>query len=204
MGEDYDKIKKVYSISVLYFDIGIGTDYIYHGQNHFVGVHTGDQLRVNERERNVLVSRLPAEIFPEYILIRVNEFDKVALTPLDEWMEYLKDGTIRPDTTVPGLKEAREKLKFYSMSPGERLVYIRHLEDINIQNNAIYTSKLEGIAEGKAEGLAEGKAEGLEEGKAEGFAEGMRQVASKMKETGVDMATIARCTGLSEETIRSL
>ena len=204
LGEDYDKIKKVYSISVLYFDIGIGTDYIYHGQNHFVGVHTGDQLRVNERERNVLVSRLPAEIFPEYILIRVNEFDKVALTPLDEWMEYLKDGTIRPDTTVPGLKEAREKLKFYSMSPAERLVYIRHLEDINIQNNAIYTSKLEGIAEGKAEGLAEGKAEGLEEGKAEGFAEGMRQVASKMKETGVDMATIARCTGLSEETIRSL
>ncbi len=188
LGEDYDKIKKVYSISVLYFDIGIGTDYIYHGQNHFVGVHTGDQLRVNERERNVLVSRLPAEIFPEYILIRVNEFDKVALTPLDEWMEYLKDGTIRPDTTVPGLKEAREKLKFYSMSPDERLVYIRHLEDINIQNNAIYTSKLEGIAEGKAEG----------------FAEGMRQVAVRMKETGVDMATIAKCTGLSEETIRSL
>ena len=188
LGEDYDKIKKVYSISVLYFDIGIGTDYIYHGQNHFVGVHTGDQLRVNERERNVLVSRLPAEIFPEYILIRVNEFDKVALTPLDEWMEYLKDGTIRPDTTVPGLKEAREKLKFYSMSPAERLVYIRHLEDINIQNNAIYTSKLEGIAEGKAEG----------------FAEGMRQVAVRMKETGVDMATIAKCTGLSEETIRSL
>jgi len=200
LGEDYDKIKKVYSISVLYFDIGIGTDYIYHGQNHFVGVHTGDQLRVNERERNVLVSRLPAEIFPEYILIRVNEFDKVALTPLDEWMEYLKDGTIRSDTTVPGLKEAREKLKFYSMSPAERLVYIRHLEDINIQNNAIYTSRLEGIAEGEAKG----KAEGLAEGEAKGFAEGMRQVAVRMKETGVDMATIAKCTGLSEETIRFL
>ena len=131
-----------------------------------------------------------------FLTVMLNEEIKI--------LEYLKDGTIRPDTTVPGLMEAREKLKFYSMSPAERLVYIRHLEDINIQNNAIYTSKLEGIAEGKAEGLAEGKAEGLEEGKAEGFAEGMRQVASKMKETGVDMATIVRCTGLSEETIRSL
>ena len=144
----------------------------------------------------MIVSHLPAEIFPEYILIRVNEFDKVALTPLDEWMEYLKDGTIRPDTTVPGLMEAREKLKFYSMSPAERLVYIRHLEDINIQNNAIYTSKLEGIAEGKAEGL--------EEGEAKGKAEGMRQVAIRLKDTGVDIAIIVKCTGLSEETIRSL
>jgi predicted transposase/invertase (TIGR01784 family) len=121
IGEGYGKIKKVYSISILYFDIGIGTDYIYHGQNHFVGVHTGDHLRVNTRERDVIVSHLPAEIFPEYILVRVNEFDKVALTPLDEWIEYLKDGTIRPDTTAPGLKEAREKLKYYSMSPQERL-----------------------------------------------------------------------------------
>lgn len=112
IGEGYGKIKKVYSISILYFDIGIGTDYIYHGQNHFVGVHTGDHLRVNTRERDVIVSHLPAEIFPEYILVRVNEFDKVALTPLDEWIEYLKDGTIRPDTTAPGLKEAREKLKY--------------------------------------------------------------------------------------------
>lgn len=180
--------KKVYSISILYFDIGIGTDYIYHGQNHFVGVHTGDHLRVNTRERDVIVSHLPAEIFPEYILVRVNEFDKVALTPLDEWIEYLKDGTIRPDTTAPGLKEAREKLKYYSMSPQERLIYDRHLDAIMIQNDVIDTAKLEGRIEGKAEGLAEG----------------MRQVASRMKDTGVDVATIVKCTGLSEEIVLSL
>ena len=192
LGEGYEKIKKVYSISILYFDIGIGTDYIYHGQNHFVGVHTGDHLRVNTRERDVIVSRLPAEIFPEYILIRVNEFDKVALTPLDEWIEYLKDGTIHPDTTAPGLKEAREILKYYSMSPEERLVYDRHLDAIMIQNDVIGTAKLEGRIEGKAEG------------KAEGLADGIRQVASKMKNTGVDIATIAKYTGLSEEIILSL
>ena len=196
IGEGYGKIKKVYSISILYFDIGIGTDYIYHGQNHFVGVHTGDHLRVNTRERDVIVSHLPAEIFPEYILVRVNEFDKVALTPLDEWIEYLKDGTIRPDTTAPGLKEAREKLKYYSMSPQERLIYDRHLDAIMIQNDVIDTAKLEGRIEGKAEGIAEGKAEGL--------AEGMRQVASRMKDTGVDVATIVKCTGLSEEIALSL
>ena len=160
----------------------------------------------------MIVSHLPAEIFPEYILVRVNEFDKVALTPLDEWIEYLKDGTIRPDTTAPGLKEAREKLKYYSKSPQERLIYDRHLDAIMIQNDVIDTAKLEGRIEGKAEGIAEGKAIGLAEGeakgkaegKAEGLAEGMRQVAARMKNTGVDVATIAKCTGLSEEIIRSL
>jgi len=188
IGEGYEKIKKVYSISILYFDIGIGTDYIYH----------------DTRERDVIVSHLPAEIFPEYILVRVNEFDKVALTPLDEWIEYLKDGTIRPDTTAPGLKEAREKLKYYSMSPQERLIYDRHIDAIMIQNDVIGTAKLEGRIEGKAEGIAEGEAKGKAEGKAEGLAEGMRQVASKMKDTGVDVATIVKCTGLSEEIILSL
>lgn len=196
LGEGYQEIKKVYSISILYFDIGVGDDYIYHGQNHFIGVHTGDHLRVNTRERNVIVSRLPAEVFPEYILVRVNEFDKAALTPLDEWIKYLKDGTIRPDTTTPGLREAREKLKYYSMSPGERLVYDRHIDDIIIQNDAIDTAKLEGRIEGKAEGLAEGKAEGK--------AEGVRQVAANLKRMGMDIDSIANSTGLSKDEISSL
>ena len=196
LGEGYQQVKKVYSISILYFDIGVGDDYIYHGQNNFTGVHTGDHLRINTRERNVLVSRLPADIFPEYILIRVNEFDKVARTPLDEWIEYLKDGTIRPDTTTPGLREAREKLKYYSMSPGERLVYDRHIDDIIIQNDAIDTSKWEG----RMVGLAEGEAKGL----AEGLAKGMRQVAVNMKRLGMDMESIINCTGLTEEEIASL
>ena len=44
LGEGYQKVKKVYSISILYFDLGVGTDYFYHGQNHFTGVHTGDRF----------------------------------------------------------------------------------------------------------------------------------------------------------------
>ena len=204
LGESYQEIKKVYSISILYFDIGIGDDYIYHGQNNFTGVHTRDHLRINRRERDAIVSRLPSEIFPEYILIRVNEFDKVARTSLDEWIEYLKDGTIRPNTTAPGLQEAREKLKYYSMSPQERLAYDRHIDAIMIQNDVIDTAKWEGQLEGKAEGLAEGEAKGLAKGKAEGLAEGMRQVAVNMKRLGMDMESIINCTGLTEEEIASL
>ena len=31
VAKDYSGVKKIYSISILYFDIGVGTDYLYHG-----------------------------------------------------------------------------------------------------------------------------------------------------------------------------
>ena len=126
LGERYYEVKKIYSVSILYFDIGRGEDYLYHGQNVFVGVHTGDRLEVTAKQKDALVRRLPAEIFPEYYLIRVNEFNKVAVTPLEEWIEYLKSGTIRPDTQAPGLGEARRKLIFYNMSREEQHAYEEH------------------------------------------------------------------------------
>ena len=185
LGESYYKVKKIYSISVLYFDIGRGEDFLYHGQNHFIGVHTKDQLVINTKERNAIVSRLPSEIFPEYILIRVNEFDKVAVTPLEEWMNYLKDGTIRPDTMAPGLGEAREKLKYYSMTPEDRHAYDEHLNAVMIQNDVLDSAKLEGRMEGLAEGEAKGKAEANLEN------------AKKMKAVGIDLEMIRQITGIT-------
>lgn len=200
LGDSYYKVKKIYSISILYFDIGIGTDYLYHGQNIFKGVHTGDFLQINTRERDTIVTRTPSDIYPEYFLIRVNEFNKVAVTPLEEWIEYLKSGMIRPDTTAPGLGEAREKLKYFSMSPQERYAYDEHVSAMKIQNDVLGTAKLEG----KIEGRAEGRAEGLEEGKKEGLKEGILLNARKMKEKGFSMDDIADITGLSFEEIESL
>ena len=92
LGEKYDKVKKVYSISILYFDLGQGSDYLYHGQVNFVGVHTKDTLRINTRDKDIIKMKVPADIFPEYFIIRVNEFNKVATTPLEEWIDYLKSG----------------------------------------------------------------------------------------------------------------
>lgn len=192
LGETYYKVKKIYSISVLYFDIGKGNDYLYYGQNHFVGVHTGDHLQVNVKERDAIVSRMPAEIFPEYVLIRVNEFDKVAVTPLEEWMKYLKDGTIRPDTTAPGLSEAREKLKYFSMPPKERMAYDEHLSAVMIQNDVLDFAKLEGKIEGRAEGRAEGRDE-------ERFS-----IARNMKQLGIPVDVIVKSTGLTSGEIETL
>lgn len=196
LGERYFEVKKIYSISILYFDIGSGSDYLYHGQNSFIGVHTGDYLRVSTKEKDAIVPRLPAEIYPEYFLIRVNEFNKVAVTPLEEWIEYLKTGCIRSDTKAPGLEEAREKLIYYNMSPEERRAYDEHLSAMMIQNDVLDTAKLEG--------LIEGRIEGREEGIKEGEQKKQISIASNLKKMGLSAEMIIEATGLSAEDIEKL
>ena len=204
LGQLYSEVKKVYSISILYFDIGRGTDYLYHGQNSFVGVHTGDLLEVSTKEKNAIVRKLPAEIFPEYFLIRVNEFNKVAVTPLEEWIEYLKTGVIHPDTKAPGLEEARRKLVYYNMDKAEQLAYDEHINAIMIQNDVLSTAAMEGRQEGLAEGRQEGLAEGRQEGLAEGRMEEKQANARRMKALNLPVETICQVTGLSAGEIENL
>ena len=220
LGEVYANVKKVYSISILYFDIGQGNDYLYHGQNTFLGVHTGDCLKVTTKEQGAIIRKLPAEIFPEYFLIRVNEFNKVAITPLEEWIEYLKTGTIRPDTTAPGLEEARQKLIYYNMDKADKLAYDRHLDALMIQNDVLSTAKLEGLEEGRQEGLEEGRQEGLERGRQEGLEQGLEQglergleqgrkeekmvTARNLKSLNIPIPIIVQATGLLVEEIEKL
>ena len=204
LGQSYQAVKKIYSISILYFDIGKGSDYLYHGQNHFIGVHTKDELVISTKQENAILHKLPAKIFPEYYLIRVNEFNQVAKTPLEEWISYLKNGVIRPDTTTPGLVEAREKLQYYNMSSEERHAYDEHINAIMIQNDVLNSAKLEGKIEGRIEGMAEGKAKGKAKGKAEGKAEEKREIAKKLKAIGISIEQIKQATGLSSKDIEQL
>lgn len=188
LGNTYKEVKKVYSISILYFDLGKGSDYIYVGQNNFIGLHTQDQLIISTKEKDTIVRKSPAEIFPTYMLVRVNEFNKVAKSPLEEWVDYLKNGVINPDTKAPGLQEAREKLKYYSMSNAERHAYDEHVNAIMIQNDVLGNARLEGHAEGRAEGKTEEK----------------KAIALKMRQAGLPIEQIMQFTGLSEENIKSL
>ncbi len=205
LGRIYSDVKKVYSISILYFDIGQGNDYLYHGQNTFVGVHTGDFLQVTTKEKGVIVRKLPAEIFPEYFLIRVNEFNKSAVTPLEEWIEYFKTGIIRPDTKAPGLEEARRKLIYYNLEPAERQAYDRHIDAIMIQNDVLGTAREEGLQEGREEGREEGLQKGREEGLQEGRKESKITIARNMKNVlNLPDETIAQISGLPIDEIKKL
>ena len=148
--------------------------------------------------------RVPQDIFPEYYIIRVNEFNTVATTPLEEWLDYLKNNRIKDDTSTPGLKEARKKLLYMTMSDKERRAYDAHMDDIMVQNDVLDTAKMEGLAEGLAQGRAEARAEGRAEGLAEGKKSKAIDIAMKLEVMGICDADIMQATGLSENDINNL
>ncbi len=228
-GDPYREVKKVFSINIIYFDLGQGDDSLYHGQNMLIGVHTNNKLELTDYERKDLGVLSPEQVFPEYYVIRVNEFDKDTINSwLEEWMDYLKNERIRPDTTAPGLQEARQRLDVLMMSDVERKRYEHDLDTLVRDTDVMRTQLLEaeikgrkkGLAEGRAEGLEKGLAEGLEKGRAEGLekgraeglekgrtegrAEGIFAIARKMKEKGKAIEEIAEMTDLSIADIEAL
>nr|MCR5645390.1 hypothetical protein [Bacteroidales bacterium] len=118
--------------------------------------------------------------FPEYYIIRVNQYEKeTAETPLEEWMQYLKDGYIRPDTTAPGLQKARERLRILSMPDDERKAYERYLYNKVYEEDVVETAR----------------EDGYEDGYEAGEAETTLNIVQKMEAAGMDPATIAQLTG---------
>lgn len=204
LGETYEEVKKVYSINIVYFDLGQGSDYLYHGKTVFTGVHTGDLLKVNTREKEGIKMAMPTDVFPEYYIVRVNEFNDVARTPLEEWLDYLKNNRIKDDTCTPGLKEARQRLLYLTMSDADRKAYLAHMDNLRVQKDVLDTAKLEGLAEGRAEGLAEGRAEGLAEGIEQGMVASKMEIAKNMKAAGLNAQVIMQFTGLTQTQIDQL
>lgn len=194
-GQGYDNVKKVYSINILYFNLGIGEDYLYHGTNVFVGVNTGDTLLFNGKGKKRLRKKRRNNVFPEYYIIRVEQFEKeTPETPLEEWVRYLKTGYISPNTKAPGLVKARERLRVLSMDDATRKEYEDYLFDKCIEKNVLETARDEGWEAGYDDGEAFGMEKGIEIGRKETILE----IVQKMKAAGMDEATIFRLTGYSD------
>lgn len=195
IGLDYAVIKKVYSINILYFDFGTGDDYAYHGSMEFRGMtKEGSILSFNTENEQKYIQKStirvtpPEDVFPEYFLLRVNQFNEVAKTPIEEWMAYLKDGIISDDTKDPGLQEARRKLNVMKMTTEEYKAYRDYMVSVHASKDAFDTARADGWAEGRAEG----------------WAESINSIALNMKKDGVSAAVIAKYTGLTEEEIAKL
>lgn len=194
---DYNKICKIYSINIVYFSMIKSKDYAYHGEIIFRGLHDSDNfLKLSARQQEIFTGKDAKDIFPEYYVLRVNDFDKVAKTPLDEWIKFLKTGEIDKEATAKGLLEARERLRIDTLPDAEKRAYYRDMEALRYQRSVIKTGWDEGHTEGFKEGKAKGRAEG-EKMKA-------KEVAKRMKEMGLSVKDIIQCTGLTHGEIEEL
>jgi predicted transposase/invertase (TIGR01784 family) len=72
LGASYGKIAKVISISILYFNLGLGDDYVYVGKTELVGLNTHKILK--RRQTSAIKLANTDNIFPEYYLINIERF----------------------------------------------------------------------------------------------------------------------------------
>ncbi len=214
LNNPYEKVRKVYSVNIVYFDLGQGADYVYHGRTVFRGMHEPhDTLKLSSRqnekffgvkETDVEKRKDAGAIFPEYYVLRVNDFDKVSKDPLDEWVKFLKTGKIDADATAAGLPEARECLRVDNLSAADKQSYVRHMEAVRHMRSLFDTSHDEGYEEGESVGLAKGLAKGLEKGRAEGELNKAIVIARNLKNLGLATEQITAATGLSEEQLKEI
>ena len=195
-GENYEHIRKVYSVNILYFNLGGGTDIVYHGKTEFRGIHNGELLSLSPFQQQKFKVDAGSDLYPEYFILKVNDFNKWSKVPLEQWIYFLNTSEIPHDATAPGLDEARKKLQIDRMTPAELNAYYRHLDNIVILRDNISTAR----GEGRLEGLAEARAEV----RAKGRAEAMKETARKMKQSGMDDKLIMQFTGLKTEEIALL
>ena len=207
-GQGYENIRKVYSINIVYFNLGQGKDIVYHGKTEFRGIHDGDILQLSPFQRQKFEVDAVSELYPEYFILKANDFNRWSKVPLEQWIYVLSTGDIPEDADAPGLSEARERLRIARMSKEELAHYYRHLDNVVILRDNIETARyeghLEGRAEGREEGRAEGRAEGREEGRAEGRNAAIHENARRMKTRGYSPEEIAEITGLTIQEIMSL
>ena len=191
-GQNYENIKKVYSINIVYFDLGQGKDYVYHGKTEFRGIHYDDVLQLSPFQRQKFAVDEVYQLYPEYYILKVNDFDRWSRTPLDQWLYFLANSDIPEEADAPGLKAAREKLKIAQMSRDERAAYRRYWDNRAVLLDQIVTAR------------GEGRLEGIAEGRKEGIAEGITQTARKMLQMGIDKSLVSQTTGLSFEQLDNL
>ena len=154
-GEKYEKLRKVYSINILYFDLGQGKDYLYHGSTQFKGVNQQDKLSLSRYQRNYFGCNDVYSIYPEYYILKVNNFNKLATNNLDEWIYFLKNSELPSTYSAPGLREAGKKLKYQKMSKAEQVKYDKYLETFVVSESEINTARYEGELEGREKGREE-------------------------------------------------
>jgi len=185
-GEDYREISKVISISILYFNLGLGKDYVFYGNTEFRGLHDNEPLVFRRRREDKTLEKLKSQdIFPEYYLINVERFTDVMKTDLDEWIYLFKHAALPPHCKAKNIEKAGEKLDVLKMKPEERHRYDLYMMALVNEQDAIDTALNKGLQQGREEGEINGKLE----------------VAKAMQKSGLDMETIVTLTGLSPDVI---
>jgi predicted transposase/invertase (TIGR01784 family) len=169
LGQKYSEIKKVISINIVYFDLGQGQDYIYRGRTDFKGLHQNDILGLSEKQKQTFVKQEVADIFPEYYLLKVNQFNDIAKDTLDEWVYFLKNSEVKDDFKAKGLKEANEVLDIMRLEKEDQYGYNRYLDSLHLKASEVFSLQTEAEFKVREDEKEKNQIENAKNGIKEGF-----------------------------------
>ncbi len=187
--DPYADVVKVISVNILYFDLGQGKDYVYHGLTSFTGLHSQDTLQLSEDQQQIYKKDKICDLFPEYYLIKVNNFDDIVQDTLDEWIYFLKNGDIKADFKAKGIRKARQSLSVLQLPEQERIAYERYQDNLHYQASLFESSYVIGMRKGEKKGEKR---------------RSIKVAMNLMAAGGLDMAAIARMTELTVEEVAQL
>ena len=182
-GFAYSDVKKVISISILYFDFGDGDDYIYKGTTNFEGIHTHNKLYLSQIQKDLYKTDEINKLYPQYYLIKVKNFDNNSKDTLDEWINFLKNEEIPENPKAKGLLKAKETLDYLNMPDDEKLAYDRREENLRREASVYESTYIAG-------GIEATKIRNIE-------------IAKNLLDV-LDIETIALKTGLSLQEVKNL
>ena len=187
----YADIKKVIAVSIVYFGLGKGDDYVYVGQTKFTGLHSKKELELTKTQQGLLRKPTIHQAYPEYYLIQTTRFKDIINEPLDEWIYFFKNSEVLDGFKAKGMKEVREKMIVHNMSEEDRKKYNRFLDNLHTEASIAETVRVE-----------------QEEKTAEKVAEAERkrtiEMAIQLIKLNLSNDQIIKVTGLSEEEIEQL
>lgn len=203
VGEPYSAVKKVIAVSIIYFGLGKGDDYIYVGQTTFKGLHTHKELELTKAQQAVLKKPTIRQAFPEYYLIQTKRFNNIINEPLDEWIYFFKNNEILDTFKSKGMAAVKAKLAVNNLSEIDKKRYNRFLDNLSWEASIAQTAKKEqedAIEEARAEARAEATAVASEEASKQKT----KDIAIKCIRRGDSSEEIMEVTDLTFEEIEQL
>ena len=153
----------------------------------------------------------------------------IQMSRIERWLAYFSRKLSQAELKELAMSEtniqnAIDATRTFFMDKKERLAYINHeMAVLDYESDkaayieqglqrgrqeGIQQGRQEGIQQGRQEGIQQGRQEGIQQGRQEGIQQGQQErsleIARNLKLKGIDLNTIAECSGLSLDEIKIL
>ncbi len=101
-------------------------------------MHQKDTLQLSIQQKQTFAKKEVSDwaalrIFPEYYIIKVNQFNDIAKDTLDEWIYFLKNSEVKDEFKAKGLVEAKEVLDIMRLDKEQQYGYNRYLDYLHLK-----------------------------------------------------------------------